>query len=87
LKARGLHDPVLGITDCALGLIRAFEEVFPRSLRQRCLADRVRNLEQKVPQEGWRELKAQALAVYTAGEKELHALADAGVIVLPESPD
>jgi transposase-like protein len=67
LKARGLHDAVLGITDGAPGLIRAFEEVFPRALRQRCLAHRVRNLEQKVPQERWRELKAQALAVYTAG--------------------
>jgi putative transposase len=67
LKARGLQDPILGITDGAPGLIRAFEEVFPRSLRQRCLAHKIRNLEQKVPQERWRELKAQALAVYTAG--------------------
>jgi transposase-like protein len=35
--------------------------------RQRCLAHKIRNLEQKVPQERWREVKAQALAVYTAG--------------------
>jgi putative transposase len=67
LKARGLQDPILGITDGAPGLIRAFEEVFARSLRQRCLAHKIRNLEQKVPQERWREVKAQALAVYTAG--------------------
>ena len=67
LKARGLTDPVLVITDGAPGLIRAAEEVFPRSLRQRCLAHKIRNLQQKVPEERWREVKAQAFAAYTAG--------------------
>jgi len=67
LKARGLTDPVLVITDGAPGLIRAAEEVFPRSARQRCLAHKIRNLEQKVPAERWREVKAQAFAAYTAG--------------------
>lgn len=67
LKARGLAEPLLVITDGAPGLIRAAEEVFPRSLRQRCLAHKIRNLEQKVPAERWRELKAQAFAAYTAG--------------------
>ena len=67
LKARGLQDPLLGTTDGAPGLIGAFDEVFPRSLRQRCLAHKIRNLEQKVPQERWREVKAQAFAAYTAG--------------------
>jgi putative transposase len=66
LKARGLLDPVLVVTDGAPGLIRAVEEVFPRSLRQRCLAHKIRNLEAKVPQERWREVKAQALAAYQA---------------------
>jgi putative transposase len=66
LKARGLADPVLVVTDGAPGLIRAVEEVFPRSLRQRCLAHKIRNLEAKVPAERWREVKAQALAAYQA---------------------
>jgi hypothetical protein len=48
LKSRGLVDPILGATDGAPGLIRAFEEVFPRSLRQRCLAHKIRNLQTKV---------------------------------------
>ena len=56
LKSRHLHDPVLVATDGAPGLIRAIEEVFPRSLRQRCLAHRIRNLEAKVPAELWAEL-------------------------------
>jgi transposase-like protein len=47
LKSRGLADPLLVVTDGAPGLIRAVEEVFPRSLRQRCLAHRIRNLETK----------------------------------------
>ena len=44
LKARNLSDPVLISTDGAPGLIRAVEEVFPKSLRQRCLAHKMRNL-------------------------------------------
>jgi putative transposase len=67
LKARALAEPLLAITDGAPGLIRAVEEVLPRSLRQRCLAHKIRNLEQKAPAERWRELKAQAFAAYTAG--------------------
>jgi transposase-like protein len=68
-------DPVLGVTDGAPGLIRAFEEVFPRSLRQRCLAHKVRNLQSKVPDEVWRELKAAALAAYQAGSPKLAQMA------------
>jgi len=66
LKARGLVDPVLAVTDGAPGLMRAVDEVLPRSLRQRCLAHRLRNLEQKVPGELWNEVKAQARAAYQA---------------------
>lgn len=66
LKARGMNDPVLVATDGAPGLIRAVEEVFPQSLRQRCLAHKLRNLGTKVPEERWREVKAHALAAYQA---------------------
>ncbi len=66
LKARGMHDPVRVATDGAPGLIRAVEEVFPQSVRQRCLAHKLRNLGAKVPEERWREVKAQAMAAYHA---------------------
>lgn len=66
LKSRGLADPVLVITDGAPGLIRAVEEVCPRSLRQRCLAHRIRNLQGKVPAELWSEVKGWANAAYRA---------------------
>lgn len=75
LKARGLADPILTTTDGARGLIRGVEEVQPRSLRQRCLAHRIRNLESKVPQERWREVKAMALASYTASSPALARMA------------
>ena len=61
-----MNDPVLVASDGAPGLIRAIEEVLPRSLRQRCLAHKIRNLANKVPEERWREVKAQALAAYQA---------------------
>ncbi|MGH8773211.1 MAG: transposase, partial [Burkholderiales bacterium] len=66
LKARGMNEPVLVVSDGAPGLIRAIEEVFPKSLRQRCLAHKIRNLEAKVPEERWREVKAMAAAAYQA---------------------
>ena len=75
LKARGLIDPILAVTDGAPGLIRAAEEVLPRSLRQRCLAHKLRNLEAKVPAERWREVKAGALAAYHASSPTIAALA------------
>lgn len=75
LKARNLVDPVLVATDGAPGLIRAVEEVFPRSLRQRCLAHKMRNLEAKVPGEVWREVKGAAYAAYQGGSPKLAELA------------
>jgi putative transposase len=48
LVARGLRPPLLVITDGAAGLIGAVEQVFPHSLRQRCLVHRARNTLAKV---------------------------------------
>ena len=75
LKSRGLTDPVLVVTDGAPGLIRAVEEVFPRSLRQRCLAHRIRNLQNKVPAELWPEVKGLANGAYRASSPALARLA------------
>lgn len=66
LKRRGLPDPVLVITDGAPGIMRAVEECFPASLRQRCLAHKMRNLLGKVPAELQEEVKQLADAVYHA---------------------
>lgn len=66
MKRRGLDDSLLVITDGAPGLIRAVEECFPRSYRQRCLAHRLRNLQSKVPEDRWSEVRIRARACYEA---------------------
>ena len=66
LRRRGLPDPLLVVSDGAPGVIRAIEECFPRSLRQRCLAHKMRNLQSKVPEDVWPEFKARAAACYRA---------------------
>ena len=44
--------------------IRAIEECFPRSARQRCLPHRMRNMAVKVPADLWPEFKARVTAYY-----------------------
>lgn len=75
LKARGLVDPIAVITDGAPGLVRAAEEVLPRSIRQRCLAHKMRNLQSKVPEERCREVLPAARAAYQAPSQALARLA------------
>lgn len=70
LKKRGLNDPVLGISDGAPGLIKAFEEAFPKTLRQRCLVHKKRNILSKVPQEAVSEVKIYLNSVYFAPDKK-----------------
>jgi putative transposase len=48
LVSRGLSDPLLVVSDGAPGLIGAVEQVFSRSLRQRCVIHRLRNAVAKV---------------------------------------
>jgi transposase-like protein len=74
LKRRGLADPLLAVTDGAPGLIRAVETCFPRALRQRCLAHRMRNLRSKAPEAQWPEIAVRARACYEAASPALAAL-------------
>jgi putative transposase len=74
MRRRGLPDPLLVVSDGAPGLIRAIEECLPRSLHQRCLAHKMRNLQSKVPEDIWPELKARAAACYQAASPALARL-------------
>ena len=75
MKRRGLCDPLLVTTDGAPGLIKAVEECFPRSSRQRCLVHKMRNIQAKVTDEqAWPELKAEASSVYQAANPETSRL-------------
>ena len=55
---------MLVVTDGAPGLIRAVEECFSASLRQRCLAHKVRNIVDKVPERAQAEVKEAIRAAY-----------------------
>ena len=71
MRGRGLGDPLIVVSDGAPGIIRAIEECFPRSARQRCLAHRMRNLAVKVPTDLWPEFKARATACYQAPSRAI----------------
>jgi transposase-like protein len=49
LAKRGMAAPLLIISDGAPGLIRAIEELWPKSDRQRCTVHRLRNVIAKLP--------------------------------------
>jgi putative transposase len=74
LRRRGLPDPLLVVSDGAPGLIRAIEECFPRALRQRCLAHKMRNLQSKTPDDVWPEFHARARACCQAASPTLARL-------------
>jgi putative transposase len=64
LKKRGLRDPLLIISDGAAGLINAVESSFPRSLRQKCLIHRARNVLAKVPADAHDEIRDAYWAIF-----------------------
>jgi transposase-like protein len=63
---RGLPTPIMVTTDGAPGLIRAVKEVWGKSLRQRCLAHKMRNILSKVPQSAREEIKRRVQDVFYA---------------------
>lgn len=63
---RGLRTPVLVTTDGAPGLIRAVTEVWGESLRQRCLAHKMRNILDKVPRAAREGIKRRIQDVFYA---------------------
>ena len=70
LVGRGLGAPLLGISDGAAGLTGAFDRAFPRSLRQRCLVHRARNVLAKVSVHDQPQVKADFWAIFDVGDAE-----------------
>lgn len=58
LVKRGMQPPVTITTDGALGLTKAIDAMWPKSLRIRCWFHKMKNLEQKVPEQAWPAFKA-----------------------------
>ena len=80
MRARGLGDPLLVVSNGAAGIIKAIEVCFPRSTRQRCLVHRMRNLAAKVPEDLWPEFKARATAAYQAPSRKIARELAEGVV-------
>ena len=68
---RGVQAPVLITTDGAPGLIRAVTEVWGQSLRQRCLAHKMRNILDKLPRDVQVEIKGRVRDVFYAPSLEM----------------
>ena len=74
LKRRGLCDPLLIISDGAAGLIAAIETMFPRSLRQKCLIHRARNVVAKVPADAHDEIRNAYWAIFDVDDLRTHGV-------------
>jgi len=70
LVKRGLHPPVTITTDGAVGLTKAVDTMWPKSLRIRCWFHTRQNLQQKVPAQAWPEFKALVVAMRDAPTRE-----------------
>jgi len=64
LTNRGLKVPLLTITDGAAGLINAISTELHRSLRQRCLIHRARNVLAKIPTDHQATIKGEFWAIF-----------------------
>lgn len=70
MVARGLAEPLLIVTDGNPGVLKAIDEVFPRSLKQRCQKHRLENIVGKAPKEVHGELRAAILDSFHADSYE-----------------
>jgi len=70
MTGRGLNEPLFIVSDGNPGVLKAIEEIFPRSLKQRCQRHRLENILGKVPKEVRRELKAAVLESFQAESYE-----------------
>ncbi len=78
--SRGLRMPLLVISDGAPGLIKAIDECFPKSKRQRCLVHKLRNIANKLPKEGIQQLLPQIKSVYYQTDRDVAIIAATNLI-------
>jgi transposase-like protein len=80
LVRRGVRVPTLVTTDGSPAVVAAVEQVWPRSLRQRCLAHKKRNILDKLPDHAQAEVKHALNGVYEASSREVADLLAADFI-------
>lgn len=71
MLSRGLRVPMLIISDGGPGIKKAIEDCFPESLRQRCIAHKLRNISNKLSEEGQREIMPVIKDIYYQTDKEI----------------
>lgn len=70
MVGRGLRVPMLIVSDGGPGVKKAIDDCFNDSLRHRCLAHKLRNISNKLSEEGRRELMPLIKNVYYQTDKE-----------------
>lgn len=70
MKNRGLRQPLLVISDGNKAIKNAIVKSFPSSMRQRCIAHKLRNLMSKLPMDIQPEIKRELHKIYYAEDKE-----------------
>jgi len=90
LAKRGMPVPVTITTDGAIGLTKAIDAMWPKSLRIRCWFHKMQNLQQKVPAHLWPEVKALLVDMRDAptpekAEKRREAIVEQYQRELPEA--
>jgi len=78
--SRGLRMPLLVNSDGAPSLIRAIDECFPKSKRQRCLVHKLRNIANKLPKDGIAELMPKIKNVYYQTDRKIAEIAAANLV-------
>jgi transposase-like protein len=68
---RGLPVPTLITTDGAPAVVSAVEEIWSKSLRQRCTVHKTRNIINKVPQKVQPDIKRAVNAIWSAPTREV----------------
>jgi transposase-like protein len=71
---RGLRYPLLITTDGAPGLLKAIEECFPESDSQGCLAHKLRNISNKLSEDGRMEVMPKIREVFYQSDREIAML-------------
>ncbi len=71
MVSRGLRVPTLATSDGAPGLMAAIEQVWPSSLRQRCLVHKKRNILAKVPDSARQQINKALTSVYDAANRQV----------------
>lgn len=77
---RGLRVPMLVISDGAPGLTKAIDDCFPESMRQRCIAHKLRNISNKLNDEGQEELMPLIRNVYYSTNEKVAKLSATEII-------